>query len=146
MCVWGGFLYLLVKPTLVRGAFRWWRSFRHTLTHSTQRYWDAIPWPAFILRFVHHKMTLSPHYPRSRNSGLTNRAPMLVSHITDKLISGSTANSYISWAPAAASIEKIQSPCSNGLTNNTEKPGTQKTNHIKSIASSNFISNDRPPL
>jgi len=25
------------------GAFRWWRSFGHTATHSTQRYWDVIP-------------------------------------------------------------------------------------------------------
>jgi len=35
------------------------------------------------MRFIHHKTALSPHYPRSRNSGLANGPLMRVSHTTN---------------------------------------------------------------
>ena len=56
--------------------------FGGTKTHTCQLINNIIPEYAFILRFIHHKMTIRSLYPRSRNSGLTNRGLMLDTHNT----------------------------------------------------------------
>ena len=91
-------------------------------------------------------MTLSPRYPRSRNSGLIKGGLVLAPHNTDKLISGPTANMYIDWAPAAALIVYMQYTCSTALTNNKLKHHKLPSNHDKCIASVDIISSYRPPL
>ena len=72
----GGFFTNSGNQLFGEGAFRWQRSFRGTKTRRVQRLSSRVTVAAFIFRFVHHKMTLSPHSPRSRNSGSTSGCPV----------------------------------------------------------------------
>ena len=57
--------------------------FQETKTHPWHLIESDLTGNTFIMRFIHHKTALSPHYPRSRNSGLANGPLMRVSHTTN---------------------------------------------------------------
>jgi len=87
--------------------------FRGTKAHPGQLIHNILPKDAFILRFIHHKMTIRSLYPRSRNSGLTSRGLMLDTHNTIAVNNAHTARYNSLTATTETSKPCIQYPCSN---------------------------------